>query len=58
MVIAAIYGGAAGNTTPSFPRRRGFQQPKGWSSGFSLLPEEQYKQELDSRLRGNDELKN
>jgi len=32
----------------SFPRRRGFQQPHGWSSLFA------FKSKSDSRLRGND----
>jgi len=35
----------------SFPRRRGFQQPHGWSSLFAFVAG---KSKSDSRLRGND----
>src|SRR5688572_16304154 len=40
----------------SFPRRRGFQQPNGWSSSdFSIANHSPSQKSLGSRLRGNDE---
>ncbi|KAF1718069.1 cytochrome C biogenesis protein [Pseudoxanthomonas yeongjuensis] len=44
----------AASLNSSFPHRRGFQQPHGWSSLFAFVPGKS-KSRSDSRLRGNDD---